>query len=111
MTWEQMQSMPANETARKIMVENGIEPTGGYPFLLELAMEALDRGRGDPEVENDLLRLCALEPEDYLSMFEKMTDTGEETADMLWDNGPSDSDDATVDMVRYSGIPRELFHV
>lgn len=111
MTWGQMQALPVNETARKIMEENGIEPTGGVPFLLELATEALKQGRGDPEVENDLLRLWGMEPEDFPPMFEKMADSGEETAEMLWDNGPSDSDNATVDMVKYSGIPRDLFHV
>ena len=111
MTWEQMQQLPVNETARKIMEENGIEPTGGVPYLLELATAALNQGRGDPEVENDLLRLWAMEPEDFPPMFEKMSDTEAEPAEMLWDNGPSDSDNATIDMVKYSGIPRDLFHV
>lgn len=117
MTWKEMQDLPINQSALRLMQQHGISPSGDLPYLLELASEALDAGRGDPSVENDLLRLYAMEPEQFPPMFARMGDwakdpeDAQEEAEILWENGPSDSVDAMVQMVRKSGLPDELFTI
>ena len=117
MTWKEMQDLPINQSALRLMQQHGISPSGVLPYLLEMASEALDAGRGDPSVAHGLPRLYAMEPEQFPPMFARMggwakdPEDAQEEAEILWENGPSESVDAMVQMVRKSGLPDELFTI
>ncbi len=117
MTIDQVNQLPINVAAAKVMNEEGMEYDGLLPNLLELAINLDEMGRvSDEAASRDLMVLLGLDEHQTAAMFERMEkahnfqswEDARELSDILVDQGLS-GDAGMYEMMKYSGLPNEAF--